>query len=115
MEEAMQHVMETETKVVENGVAAGESVDLPVEGQAVTENNDNDAANAATTPGDVAIAAITPGDDATPDTPSEEVVPVDTPVQNGKHEEDDDNADSKSTKSEAMSVTSPEEKDTSDP
>jgi len=109
MEEAMQHVMETETKVVENGVAAGESVDLPVEGQAVTENNDNDAANAATTPGDVAIAAITPGDDATPDTPSEEVVPVDTPVQNGKHEEDDDNADSKSTKSEAMSVTSPED------
>jgi len=109
MEEAMQHVMETETKVVENGVAAGESVDPPVEGQAVTENNDNDAANAATTPGDVAIAAITPGDDATPDTPSEEVVPVDTPVQNGKHEEDDDNADSKSTKSEAMSVTSPED------
>jgi len=104
MEEAMQHVMETENKVVENGVASGASADPPVEGQAVTENNDNDA--------EVAVTAPAPADNvATPDTPSEETT-ADTPVQNGTHAEDndnDDNADSKSTKSEAMSVTSPEE------
>jgi len=98
MEEAMQHVMETENKVVvENGVAGGASADPPVESQAVTENNDT------TTP----VETL-----ATPDTPSEET-PADTPVQNGTHadnaEDNDDNADSKSTKSEAMSVTSPED------
>jgi len=97
MEEAMQHVMETETKVVENGVVAVSSEDPPVESQTV--NDENEVSNAATTPGDV----------ATPDTPSDEVVQTETPVQNGKHEDDDDNADSKSTKSEAMSVTSPED------
>lgn len=103
MEEAMQHVMETENKVVvvENGVAGdGASADPPVESQAVTENNDT------TTPVDNVDTV------ATPDTPSEET-PADTPVQNGTHadnaEENDDNADSKSTKSEAMSVTSPED------
>lgn len=104
MEEAMQHVMETENKevvVVENGVAGGEaSADPPVESQAVTENNDT------STPVDN-VDTVT-----TPDTPSEET-PADTPVQNGTHadnaEENDDNADSKSTKSEAMSVTSPED------
>jgi len=103
MEEAMQHVMETENKVaevvVENGISAAPSV----EGEAATENNDTTAAATATTPIDTVI---------TPDTPSEEVQ-ADAPVQNGTHaeatEDNDDNADSKSTKSEAMSVTSPEE------
>jgi len=105
MEEAMQHVMETENKVlVENGVSGGITADPSVESEAVTENNDTSVA--ATTP-------ITPIDTVvTPDTPSEET-PADTPVQNGTHvenaEENDDNADSKSTKSEAMSVTSPDE------
>jgi len=105
MEEAMQHVMETENKVlVENGVSGGTTADPSVESEAVTENNDTSLA--ATTP-------ITPIDTVvTPDTPSEET-PADTPVQNGTHvenaEENDDNADSKSTKSEAMSVTSPDE------
>jgi len=105
MEEAMQHVMETENKVlVENGVSGGTTADPSVESEAVTENNDTSVA--ATTP-------ITPIDTVvTPDTPSEET-PADTPVQNGTHvenaEENDDNADSKSTKSEAMSVTSPDE------
>jgi len=101
MEEAMQHVMETENKaVVENGTSAAPSV----EGEAATENNDDTTAVAtANTPLDTVI---------TPDTPSEEVQ-ADAPVQNGTHadatEDNDDNADSKSTKSEAMSVTSPEE------
>jgi len=95
MEEAMQHVMETENKVtVENGVTA-------VDGEVTTtENNDTTAA--------VSVDTVT-----TPDTLNEDSQ-QNTPVQNGTHaadniEENDDNADSKSTKSEAMSVTSPEE------
>jgi len=96
MEEAMQHVMETENKVtVENGVAA-------VDGVTATENDETTAAT------ETPIEPV-----PTPDTPSEETH-GDTPVQNGTHaadnaEENDDNADSKSTKSEAMSVTSPDE------
>jgi len=100
MEEAMQHVMETENKVtVENGVTAVDG------GAATTENNDTTAA--VDTPVKTETAS-------TADTPSEET-PGDTPVQNGTHtaadnaEDNDDNADSKSTKSEAMSVTSPDE------
>jgi len=98
MEEAMQHVMETENKVtVENGVTAVDG------GAATTENNE-------TTAGDTPVETETA---PTADTPSEETQ-GDTPVQNGTHtadnaEENDDNADSKSTKSEAMSVTSPDE------
>merc|ERR1719315_559716 len=98
MEEAMQHVMETENKVtVENGVTAVDG------GAATTENNDTTTAGG-DTPVETEAAP-------TPDTPSEETQ-GDTPVQNGTHttdnaEENDDNADSKSTKSEAMSVTSP--------
>merc|ERR1712240_671021 len=95
MEEAMQHVMETENKVtVENGVTA-------VDGEVTTtENNDTTAA--------ASVDTVT-----TPDTLNEDSQ-QNTPVQNGTHaadniEENDDNADSKSTKSEAMSVTSPEE------
>merc|ERR1711942_478094 len=97
MEEAMQHVMETENKVtVENGVAAVDGV------AAATENNETNAAT------ETPIEPV-----PTPDTPSEETL-GDTPVQNGTHaadnaEENDDNADSKSSKSEAMSVTSPDE------
>jgi len=97
MEEAMQHVMETENKVtVENGVAAVDGV------AAATENDETTAAT------ETPIEPV-----PTPDTPSEETH-GDTPVQNGTHaadnaEENDDNADSKSTKSEAMSVTSPDE------
>jgi len=100
MEEAMQHVMETENKVtVENGVTAVDG------GAATTENNDTTTAGG-DTPVETEAAP-------TPDTPSEETQ-GDTPVQNGTHttdnaEENDDNADSKSTKSEAMSVTSPDE------
>merc|ERR1712050_151075 len=89
MEEAMQHVMETENKVtVENGVTA-------VDGEVTTtENNDTTAA----------VSVDTLNEDSQQN----------TPVQNGTHaadniEENDDNADSKSTKSQAMSVTSPEE------
>jgi len=100
MEEAMQHVMETENKVaVENGVTAVDG------GAATTENNDT--TTAVDTPVETETAP-------TADTPSEETQ-GDTPVQNGTHtaadnaEENDDNADSKSTKSEAMSVTSPDE------
>merc|ERR1719228_780636 len=94
MEEAMQHVMETENKLVENGVSGGSTAVVPpVEIQPVTENTN------ATTPAETV---------ATPETPSEEI-PAEAPVQNGTHAEDDDNADSKSTKSEAMSVTSPED------
>merc|ERR1719508_486091 len=89
MEEAMQHVMETENKVVENGVASGASADPPVEGQVVTENNDNDA--------EVAVTAPAPADNvATPDTPSEDTT-ADTPVQNGTHAEDNDNDDNVAT------------------
>lgn len=100
MEEAMQHVMETENKVaVENGVTAVDG------GAATTENNDT--TTAVDTPVETETAP-------TVDTPCEETQ-GDTPVQNGTHtaadnaEENDDNADSKSTKSEAMSVTSPDE------
>jgi len=94
MEEAMQHVMETENKLVENGVSGGgAAVVPPVEVQPATENTN------ATTPAETVD---------TPETPSEEI-PAEVPVQNGTHAEDDDNADSKSTKSEAMSVTSPED------
>jgi len=104
MEEAMQHVMETENKVVEVVVENGTSAAPSVEGEAATENNDDTTAVATTT---TPIDTVT-----TPDTPSEEVQ-ADAPVQNGTHveatEDNDDNADSKSTKSEAMSVTSPEE------
>jgi len=98
MEEAMQHVMETENKVtVENGVTAVDG------GVTISENNDTTAATS--------VDAVT-----TPDTLNEDSQ-QNTPVQNGTHaadnadniEENDDNADSKSTKSEAMSVTSPEE------
>jgi len=97
MEEAMQHVMETENKVtVENGVTAVDG------GVTISENNDT-TATAATS-----VDTVT-----TPDTLNEDSQ-QNTPVQNGTHaadniEENDDNADSKSTKSEAMSVTSPEE------
>jgi len=95
MEEAMQHVMETENKVtVENGVTAVDG------GVTISENNDTTAATS--------VDTVT-----TPDTLNEDSQ-QNTPVQNGTHaadniEENDDNADSKSTKSEAMSVTSPEE------
>merc|ERR1719370_1490316 len=103
MEEAMQHVMETENKVtVENGVTAVDG------GAATTENNDTTTAG-----GDTPVTPVETEAAPTPDTPSEETQ-GDTPVQNGTHtadnaEENDDNADSKSTKSEAMSVTSPDE------
>jgi len=104
MEEAMQHVMETENKAVEVVVENGTSAAPSVEGEAAAENNDDTTAVATTT---TPIDTVT-----TPDTPSEEVQ-ADAPVQNGTHveatEDNDDNADSKSTKSEAMSVTSPEE------
>jgi len=88
MEEAMQHVMETENKVtVENGV-----------------KNENENVDGLDTAENVNVAS----DVASPETPSDET-PGDV-VQNGTHAEDnDDNADNKSTKSEAMSVTSPEE------
>jgi len=98
MEEAMQHVMETENKVmVGNGVAPPCPT---VENQVETEN-DNAVADPCTPTDSVANAS--PGDENQ----------AENPIQNGNHaenaDETDDNADTKSTKSEAMSVTSPDE------
>jgi len=90
MEEAMQHVMETENKPtdVENGTEEKHEQETPEE-----KSEQKPVAN-----GDIEKPSETP----------EEVIVV---VENGTHEllSPDDQDDSKSTKSEAMSVTSPEE------
>lgn len=97
MEEAMQHVMDTETQ---NKPTDAETENNGTEDKTEQQNTEEKSQEKPVANGDIEK----PSEAETP----EEVVIV---VENGTHEllSPDDQDDSKSTKSEAMSVTSPEE------
>jgi len=103
MEEAMQHVMETEKDgaATQNGVNRDEA-EVEAGEEEVTEVNISSPMEDQTSKAEPDTEEL----EKTPTSPTEQ--PVLT--NGGSHAEDnDDNADSKSTKSEAMSVTSPED------
>ena len=103
MEEAMQHVMETEKDgaATQNGVNRDEA-EVEAGEEEVTEVNISSPMEDQTSKAEPDTEEL----EKTPTSPAEQ--PALT--NGGSHAEDnDDNADSKSTKSEAMSVTSPED------
>lgn len=107
MEEAMQHVMETETQASQ------------ADKKEVTTTVDEAAVSPAVEAKEETVENGEPSTDATSPSVETEEAPEETEepktlpaiVQNGNHDllSPDDQEDSKSTKSEAMSVTSPEE------